>query len=261
MLLRYKTLSSVWIVLLMFAVNNAFSISVNPKSKQFLRKTTKNYSKSRSKNYSNPGSGKSSHQGSGTASASGSGSYSSSTEDTILYTLPEPKESQTATMVDVIDGDTIRVILDDSPCTVSLFGIDTPEKTQPHGEKVKQVLGKLLKRKKVNLKIYDKGNKARCLAVVSAGGKNINELLVKGGHAWVNRRYCYESFCSDWESYQEKAKSQKKGLWGYPDPKAPWVWRALPAEKRRSWERGYSPVANGLRSRYGKYTTIMGDLD
>ena len=85
-----------------------------------------------------------------------------------MYTLPEPKVFQSATMVDVEDGDTIRVILDDSPFTVTLYGIDSPERTQPHGVQAVQAVTKLLNRKKISLQIYDKDREnRRCLAVVS----------------------------------------------------------------------------------------------
>ncbi|MCI5221381.1 MAG: hypothetical protein D3924_01535 [Candidatus Electrothrix sp. AR4] len=246
---HYKTLSFFWVLLFVFSADNAFSIGVNPKSKGYLRSTTKGYSESRSENYANS----ESKNSSGARNTSSLSPQNSS----IVYTLPAPKEAQPATMVEVLDGDTIQVILDGSPYKVSLYGIDTPEKTQPHGAKAAQVTTRLINRKKIQLKIYDK-DKGRCSALVSVGKKNINELLVKGGHAWVNGKYCYEPFCSDWVAYQNKAKSKKKGLWEDSKPIAPWTWRGLPAHLRRGIQKGYSPVANGLRSRYGKFTTVMG---
>lgn len=260
-MVRYKTLSCVCVFLWLFSVQHAYSIGVDPKSKRSLRKTLKNYSASKKSSLKNNSSSSSGKKGtsrtgkSGSVSASGGGKE----RDKILYTLPKPKAFQSATMVDIEDGDTIRVILDDSQFTVSLYGIDSPERTQPHGVKAVQALTRLLNRKKISLQIYDKdGGTRRCLAVVSVGEKNINELLVKGGHAWVQKQYCYESFCSDWISFQAQAKAAKKGLWSYPEPIAPWLWRAMPEERRQVLQRGYSPVDNGLRSRYGKDTTIIG---
>ena len=268
-MVRYKTLSCVCIFLWIFSVQTAFSIGVDPASKRSLRKTLKNYSASKSK--ADSASSKSSSSKSSRSSSSGkkrtsgagksnSGLSSAAGEkNSIVYTVPEPKAFQAATMVDVEDGDTIRVILDNSPFTVSLYGIDSPERTQPHGVQAVQAVTKLLNRKKIKLQIYDRdGANHRCLAIVSVGEKNINELLVKGGHAWVQREYCYESFCSDWISSQTQAKAAKKGLWSYPEPMEPWVWRAIPKERRHVLQRGYNPVENGLRSRYGKDTTIIG---
>ena len=258
----YKILSCVSVFLWFFSAQHAHSIGVDPKSKRFLRETVKNYSASKkkadsalSKSNSSSSSGK---KKTSRTDKSGSGSTGGE-KNTIVYTLPEPKAFQSAIMVDVEDGDTIRVILDDSPFTVTLYGIDSPERTQPHGVKAVQAVTKLLNRKKISLQIYDKdGGNRRCLAVVSAGEKNVNELLVKGGHAWVKRENCYESFCSNWLSSQAKAKAAKKGLWSYPEPIAPWVWKSMPPERRHVLQRGYSPVDNGLRSRYGKDTTIIG---
>ena len=269
-MVRYKILSCVCVLLWIFSVQHAHSIGVDPKSKRSLRKTLKAESASKSNadsTSSKKSSSKSSRSsrsgkaGTSRTGKSGSGSAGGGKEERnkILYTLPEPKVFQSATMVDVEDGDTIRVILDDSQFTVSFYGIDSPERTQPHGMKAVQALTKLLNRKKISLQIYDKDRKnQRCLAVVSVGEKNVNELLVKGGHAWVQREYCYESFCSDWISSQSQAKAAKKGLWSYPEPIAPWVWKSMPPERRHVLQRGYSPVDNGLRSRYGKDTTIIG---
>ncbi len=264
---RYKTLSCVCVFLWLFSFQHAYSIGVNPKSKRFLRETVKNYSaakkkadsalskKSSSKSNSPSSSGE---KGASPTGKSGSGSAGGE-KNKIVYILPEPKAFQAATMVDVEDADTIRVILDDSPFTVTLYGIDSPERTQPHGVQAIQALTKLLNRKKISLQIYDKDREnSRCLAVVSVGEKNVNGLLVQGGHAWVKRENCYESFCTDWLSSQAKAKAAKKGLWSYPQPIAPWVWRSMSPERRHVLQRGYSPVDNGLRSRYGKDTTIIG---
>jgi micrococcal nuclease len=266
-MVRYKILSCVFVFLWIFSVQNALSIGVDPKSKRSLRKTLKNYSASKSKadsasskrsNSKNSSSSSSGKKKTSRAGKSSSGSAGGE-KNKIVYTLPDPKAFQAATMVDVEDGDTIRVILDGSSFTVSLYGIDSPERTQPHGVKAVQVITKLLNRKKISLQIYDNDREnRRCLAVVSVGKKNINELLVKGGHAWVQREYCYESFCTDWLSSQAQAKAAKKGLWSYPGPIAPWLWKAMPPERRHVLQRGYSPVDNGLRSRYGKDTTIIG---
>ncbi len=268
-MVRYKIMSCICVFLWLFSVQHAHSIGVDPKSKRSLRKTLK--AESASKSTTDSASSKSSSSKSSRSSSSGkkktsgagksnSGLSSAAGEkNSIVYTVPEPKEFQAATMVDVEDGDTIRVILDNSSFTVSLYGIDSPERTQPHGVQAGQALAKLLNRKKIRLQIYDndRGNR-RCLAVVSVGEKNVNELLVKGGHAWVQKKYCYESFCSDWISSQAQAKAAKKGLWSYPEPMAPWVWRAMPPERRQVLQHGYNPVNNGLRSRYGKDTTLIG---
>ena len=261
-MLRYKTLSCACAFLWLFSVQHAFSLSVNPESKQALRKSLKDYTASGKQANSASSTKKSSKNSGGLASSGSTSSRSASggeEKNKIVYALPEAKEFQAATMIEVEDADTIRVLWDDIPFTVSLYGVDSPERTQPHGMQAVKVLEKLLKRKKIQLQVYDTDREQRrCLAVVSVGKKNINEVLVKGGHTWVKQEYCYESFCSDWLASQQKAKEARKGLWSYPQAIAPWLWRAMPTERRRVFQRGYSPVDNGLRSRYGKDTTIIG---
>lgn len=130
-MVRYKTLSCVSVFLWIFSVQTAFSIGVDPASKRSLRKTLNNYSaskKSSSKNNSSSSSGKKGTSRTG-ESSSGSAGRGKKEKNKILYTLPDPKEFQAATMVDIEDGDTLRVILDDSQVTVSLYGIDSPERT------------------------------------------------------------------------------------------------------------------------------------
>jgi endonuclease YncB( thermonuclease family) len=258
-MLRYKILSYACIFFWMFSVQYACALSVNPESKKALRKSLSDYSASR-KIPSSSSSKKSSSESS-RSSSSGTSSYGSGDKenDKLIYSVPEPKSFQSATMLEVEDGDTIRVLWNDISFTVSLYGIDSPERTQPHGMEALQVLTKFLKKNKIQLQVYDVDRqKRRCLAVVSVGKKNVNELLVKRGHAWVNKQYCYESFCASWLTSEQKAKKAKKGLWSYPQSIAPWLWRAMPLERRRVFQTGYSPVDNGLRSRYGKDTTIIG---
>lgn len=255
---RNKTLGFACLLFLLFFVQNAFSIGVDPKSKRALRKKTKNYSESRS-GLDDSAKGKSTAGAGRQTSSRGNSGSGAKEKNRIVYTVPEPKASQEATLVEVEDGDTIRVMLNDSPYTVSLYGIDAPERTQIHGVQAMQAIARLMNRKNISLQIYDKNiENRRCLAVVSVGQKNVNELLVKNGHAWVKKEHCYESFCRDWLSYQKKAVEGEKGLWAYPDPIAPWEWRAMPPEERQVLQRGYNPVTNGLRSRYGKDTTIIG---
>ncbi len=260
-MLRYKILSCACAFLWLFSVQHAFSLSVNPESKKALRESLKDYTASKKQAnsaLSPPSSSRNSGSSSSGSTSSSSGSGGGE-KNKIVYALPEAKAFQTATMIEVEDADTIRVLWDDAPFTVSLYGVDSPERTQPHGMQAVKALEKLLKRKKIQLQVYDADRgQRRCLAVVSVGKKNINELLVKGGHTWVKKEYCYESFCSDWLASQQKAKKAQKGLWSYPQAIAPWLWRAMPLERRRIFQRGYSPVDNGLRSRYGKDTTIIG---
>ena len=97
----------------------------------------------------------------------------------------------------VVDGDTIDCVLDLGfsvlhKCRVRLYGIDTPEsRTRNRDEKArgllaKQFLSDSIKDKEVILKSRlkdSKGKFGRVLAEVWVNGININEDMVKNGHA------------------------------------------------------------------------------
>ncbi|MCI5162884.1 MAG: hypothetical protein D3917_12885 [Candidatus Electrothrix sp. AX5] len=108
---------------------------------------------------------------------------------------------------------------------ISLYGIDAPEEDQPFGQEAKDFFRKKVFKKKIQEKVYDKKDDNTDVALVFAGGKNINELMIKAGYAWVYQPSCDESFCADWVRYEEEAKAQKKGLWGESGRIAPWIWR------------------------------------
>ncbi|MCI5142331.1 MAG: hypothetical protein D3909_11570, partial [Candidatus Electrothrix sp. ATG1] len=118
-MMRYKTLSFVCVFLYLFSAHNSFSIGVDPKSKRGLRKTLKKYSASRKNQDSSQK--KKGTSSSGKRSSSGSTGSAGEERNRIVYTLPEPKAAQTATMVEVEDGDTIRVLLNDSSFMVTLY--------------------------------------------------------------------------------------------------------------------------------------------
>lgn len=97
----------------------------------------------------------------------------------------------------VVDGDTIDCVLDLGfsvfhKCRVRLYAIDTPEsRTRNRDEKVRGLLAKQflidsIKDKKVVLKSKlkdSKGKYGRVLAEVWVNGINVNEDMVKKGHA------------------------------------------------------------------------------
>ena len=43
------------------------------------------------------------------------------------------------------------------------------------------------------------------------------------GYAWVYRKYCDRDFCSDWLTFEDKARSSRIGLWQESNPIPPWA--------------------------------------
>jgi micrococcal nuclease len=136
-----------------------------------------------------------------------------------------------AKVTKVNDGDSIEVQLDAGPARVRFSAIDTPEYDQPYGSKSSAALKSMLPiGSDVELEVVTQDQFRRVVATVwlVADGKrvNINEAMLRDGHAWAYRRYMKDPrFCD----IEQDARSKKLGLWA--QPLSDWVyppeWRFL----------------------------------
>lgn len=142
------------------------------------------------------------------------------------------------TVARVNDGDSIEVTLESGRARVRLSAIDTPEHDQPYGEKASAALKALLPTgAAVEIEVVTQDNFKRLVAVVwrVADGKrvNVNEYMLREGHAWAYRRYMKEPRFCDIEA---EARDGKRGLWA--QPVTAWVyppeWRYLKNGEIRS---------------------------
>lgn len=138
-------------------------------------------------------------------------------------TTPAPKTT-TAVVAEILDADIFQ-FSGKKKQQIKLYGIDAPEDGQPFYQEAKDMLKKFIHKKKITAKIYFQDSDGIDMAVVFANGKNVNELMVKSGYAWVRRDLCEEAFCDDWIESEEETKSQGKGLWSDPSRIPPWVWK------------------------------------
>ena len=129
-------------------------------------------------------------------------------------------------VVSVTDGDTITVL--DSSNTqhkIRIYGVDCPESHQDYGQKAKQFTSDLVFGKTVEIKIMDTDRYGRTVGIVNIDSKSLNAELITNGMAWFYGQYCKESFCPQWNQYQEEAKNRKIGLWSMQNPIPPWEFR------------------------------------
>jgi micrococcal nuclease len=133
-------------------------------------------------------------------------------------------KTTTAVAAEILDADIFQYA-GKKQQKIKLYGIDAPEDGQPFYQEAKDILKKLIHKKKITAKIYSQDSDGTGMAVVFANGKNVNELMVKSGYAWVRRDLCDEAFCDDWIESEEEAKSQGKGLWSDLGRIPPWVWK------------------------------------
>lgn len=133
-----------------------------------------------------------------------------------------PKTFQ-AKVVGIKDGDTFKVLYNNSEITIRLNHIDCPEKKQPYGKKAKSKASDLCFGKIV--KIVSNGKKdryKRLIAEVYFNNININKELVKNGLAWHFKKYSSDV---EYAKIERQARKSKVGLWQEKNPIAPWDWR------------------------------------
>lgn len=126
-------------------------------------------------------------------------------------------------VIAIKDGDTISILYNRQKLTVRLEHIDCPEKGQPYGARAKQFISDSCFGKTVTVTGTRFDRNKRLIAVVTTvAGTNINKALVAAGLAWHYRQYSTDS---SYSLLENKARQQRKGLWGDTQPSPPWLWR------------------------------------
>jgi endonuclease YncB( thermonuclease family) len=122
------------------------------------------------------------------------------------------------------DGDTFEVLYDGQSERVRLAEIDCPESKQAFGQKAKHFSSDLCFGKTVTVTAGGKRDRyGRVVGtVVTTGGINVNEALVKAGYAWHYKDYSDNAQIG---IYEEQARQKQLGLWADKNPTAPWEWR------------------------------------
>lgn len=133
-------------------------------------------------------------------------------------TCIHPQEPQIAKVVEVVDGDTIRVEMDGVIYPVRYIGIDTPESTtqvEPFGKEASQKNTELVTGQTVTMyrDTTETDQFDRILRFVFVGETFINYELVKQGYA-KSFRYPPDTSCADvFDQAQTEASSAGVGMW------------------------------------------------
>jgi micrococcal nuclease len=135
---------------------------------------------------------------------------------------------QTGRVVDVVDGDTIKVLLDEDGATYSVryIGMDTPENTSQieyFGPEATAKNSELVYGKSVTLikDVSETDRYGRLLRYVIADGVFVNYELVTQGYA-NTASYPPDIACiPTFQAVEQQASSAKLGLWSKPPTTAP----------------------------------------
>jgi micrococcal nuclease len=126
-------------------------------------------------------------------------------------------------VVEVIDGDTMRVVRDGKPELIHLLNIDAPELAQPFGDKAKKCCEQLCLGDQVRVVWEGRDAQGVILGTVhEEDGFNVSFEMVKAGMAWDCKALTHDRTLAELEADARKAK---RGLWTDRHPIAPWEFR------------------------------------
>ncbi len=132
----------------------------------------------------------------------------------------------TGKVVEVIDGDTFKMLLDDnSIASIRMYGIDAPEKTggQPYWRKSKEFLASMIADAVVEVTLRGKDRYGRVLGVVCTKTfPDVNLHMIRYGMAW---HYVHFDKTPAYRQAQQEAKENAVGLRASPNPINPYDWR------------------------------------
>ena len=131
-----------------------------------------------------------------------------------------------APVVEVVDGDTIRVDLAGRETAVRLIGIDTPERDGPYtsrecyGEEASTFTHDSLTGRTVELELdVERTDRfGRTLAYVWLDGALFNERLVRSGYAVATTFPPNVRYVERFTAAQRRARAEQRGLWGSCGP-------------------------------------------
>jgi endonuclease YncB( thermonuclease family) len=128
----------------------------------------------------------------------------------------------TGKVVNIIDGNTFEIIDDyDEVTKFVLSEVDCPEAGQELSDEAKAFSEKILLKKKVEVTVKGKDMWGNKLVVIKLkNGDLLHESLIEEGLAWASQKAT-----SNVAELQDKAKTDKKGIWAMAEPTPPWIYR------------------------------------
>ena len=144
----------------------------------------------------------------------------------IITITPVYAEQYEATVIKVIDGDTLWIKKDNKHIKVRLSYIDAPELKQNFGIRSRNFLSNLVLDKIIEVNTNKKDRYNRHLGEIYIHNTKesifVNAKMIKSGNAWVYKTYANNPYLKNLEDY---AKMNKKGLWNEKKIIEPWIFR------------------------------------
>lgn len=147
----------------------------------------------------------------------------------LLFSIFVFAQTYRGKVIGIKDGDTVVLLIENTPQTIRLEHIDTPEKNQPFGAKAKQFASDFCFGKTaVVIGNGKKDRNGRWIGEIFYNNQNLGKELVRNGLAWHYKRYSKSANYADLEI---AARKKKLGLWQDKNAVAPWNWRKYRKKK------------------------------
>lgn len=125
-------------------------------------------------------------------------------------------------VVEVIDGNTVEVLIQGDRYRSVLLGIDCPEPGQPYSDEARDFLRGRLLGQEVEVVFHGKDRLKNYIAIILLrGGGDVRLELLEKGLAWTAEKDPIQEL----ETHRRVAEAAKSGLWSTPNPTPPWVYR------------------------------------
>jgi endonuclease YncB( thermonuclease family) len=142
-------------------------------------------------------------------------------------------------VVEVIDGKTCVIELPGGKLTAVLQYIEIPDPEQPLSQTVKEHLQQLVLDKKVEF-MPRAVMKNRTFVRLFVKGVDVGQQMLRDGAAWYSiteKESQDEDESLLYEDNEKQAKAEKRGVWGVPNLKPVWEFRAEQAALRKKQEQ------------------------
>jgi len=137
------------------------------------------------------------------------------------FSLPD---SFTGTVVEVLEGDTIKVLYKGKLVNVRLSFIDCPEHGQAYGKEAIEFteMMALAGPARVVVKSVNSMGVLNAEVTMTDANLNINRELVKAGFAWSHGKHSSDT---RYEALEKVAREMRLGLWKRENPSPPWKFK------------------------------------
>jgi len=146
--------------------------------------------------------------------------WETSSESVWLFNASTFSDGMEVEVLEVVDGDTFKIMWEDREFTVRLLGVDTPETVHPSksveyfGEEASTYLKNIIQDKTIRLEFEERKMDAygRLLAYVFVEGQLVNAEIIREGYGVAYTRFDFNKR-SEFERYEAEAREAGRGLW------------------------------------------------